>query len=69
MSDDFKTGISTATRWVFTGTPDNYESIMLNAGDKIPKSAKPRPWLLGEPSKPKTPPKKPAAKKKTTGKK
>jgi len=73
--DDFKRGYATATRWVFTGQPDNYKTHMVKAGDPIPPGAKSRPWFLGQkiapveaPEKPvkKTPTKRRTAKKKSS---
>ena len=74
MEDDFKRGVASAPRGVYTGTPDDYVVHHLHKGDPIPKGAKSRPWFLGRPDKPSAPAKKPAAKKttpkkRTTGKK
>ena len=67
--DDFERGYASAHRAVFTGTPENYTTHDLKPGDKIPEGAKSRPWFLGRPEKPATPPKKPVAKKRTAKKK
>ena len=55
---DIKRGYASAPRSVFTGTPEDYETHILKAGDKIPKGAKSRPWFLGRPDKPAEPAKK-----------
>ena len=54
-------------RWYFFGTPDDYTTVQIEAGEVIPKGAATKPWLLkidkAEP-KPKV-----ATKKKSPGKK
>jgi hypothetical protein len=63
MQDDFKRGYASAPRSVFTGAPDDYQTHDLLPGDPIPKGAKSRPWFLGQPETPVTPPEKPKPRK------